>query len=325
MIKVVYDQIELGNIKLPIFAQEKYLKCKNENYGWFISENYVLPFVIDKKLIFKRLIFTYEYIPLTSNLSIEDRNFFLNDIVKYLSENKVCDFISMAQSYVVFDTYPDKCDAVDWGSYYIELEKSDEELMSSFHAKHRNVIKRAIKDGVFIEKTDDYNAVFDNIKETLERQNSIFYPSLSYLKSLSFNIPDNTGFFVAKKDGLIQGSAIIIFDKNCGYYMYGGSITKPSSGSLNFLHYEVFKYLRDSGVKYYDFVGARINVKEGSKFEGIQKFKSRFGAELKQGYGFRVIFNPIKFKLFNMSVKLYGKIKGFSYSDKIDQIKSGKY
>ena len=58
------------------------------------------------------------------------------------------------------------------------------------------------------------------------------------------------------------------------------------------------KLMKERGVKYYDFVGARINPDEGSKYEGIQRFKSRFGGELKKGYLWKMPLNKFKYKLF---------------------------
>ena len=50
------------NINLPIFATENYLKSKSDDYGWFVTKEVILPFSIEKKLIFKRLIFSTETI-----------------------------------------------------------------------------------------------------------------------------------------------------------------------------------------------------------------------------------------------------------------------
>ena len=52
------------------------------------------------------------------------------------------------------------------------------------------------------------------------------------------------------------------------------------------------------GVKKYDFMGARLNVEKGSKYESIQKFKQRFGCELKKGVHWEAQFNPLKYYSF---------------------------
>ena len=45
MIKLIKKENEI-DISLPFFAQEKYLETKSPNYGWFVSENFILPFVL---------------------------------------------------------------------------------------------------------------------------------------------------------------------------------------------------------------------------------------------------------------------------------------
>lgn len=57
--------------------------------------------------------------------------------------------------------------------------------------------------------------------------------------------------------------------------------------------------------------------------EGIQRFKSRFGATLTEGYAFRVVFSPYKFIVFQLMIRLYFVLKGWKkYMDPIDQLGS---
>ena len=319
--KIVKNEMEL-NTELPILASEKYLKIKSPKYGWIVDENFILPFFLDKRLIFTRIVFTYALIPQKENLTVEDEKKFLNKMIDFVRKQKICDFIYKAQSNVFFNVCPDGADCVEWGTYVKDIQMNDDELLMSFHSKHRNVIRKAIKEGVKIHITDDVNLIYQNIKETLDRQNSIHYPSKEYLTKLS-KLKNNTLFLIAEYNDQIQGSAVIVYDKERAYYMYGGSIPRPFTGSVNLLQYEAMKILRDKGVKEYDFVGARINPPKNSKYEGIQRFKSRFGAELQKGYAFRYVFNPIKFKLFNIASSLYLKSKGYSYVDPIDSVKRG--
>ncbi|WP_187647901.1 lipid II:glycine glycyltransferase FemX [Nitrosophilus labii] len=320
--KIVKDYNEI-KINLPVLATENYLKCKSSEYGWFENENFVLPFFIDKRLVFKRMVFTMALIP-KGEFGLNDEKEFLDELVDFVKKLKICDFIAKPQSNVYFNYCPKNSDCIEWGTYITDIDKNNEELLKSFHSKHRNVIRKAIKDGVKIEVTNDTKLIFKNIKETLLRQKSPYFPSLSYIECLKANISDNLLLLIAKKNNVIQGSAIIIYDNEKGYYMYGGSIQKPYIGSINLLQYEAMKILRDKGVRFYDFVGARLCVNKGSKFEGIQKFKSRFGAELKKGYTFRIVINPLKFKLFNIVVKTYLGLKGLKYEEPIDSIRKCK-
>ena len=307
--------------ELPVFASENYLKSKSDDYGWFVTDDFILPFTIDKKLIFKRLIFTTDTIYLNKNLTVEEEKEFLNEIVSYCKKNDICDFIFKAQANAIFNTYPDNSEHVEWGTYELKLDKSMDELLSKFYARDRTKVRKAIKLGATVRTTDNVEKVYENIKETFLRQDSLLFPSLSYLEKLKSNLNDNFALFVVEHNNEIQGSIIIIYDDKRAYYLYGGSIRKPTTGSISLMHYKAMEYFKKKNLDYYDFVGARPCIEEGSKYEALQKFKSRFGTTLRMGYAFRVIINPVKYKLFNLSVQSYFKLKGSSYTDPIDSIR----
>jgi len=311
-------------IDLPILAQERYLKTKSSKFGWLADDYFIIPYFLDTRLIFTRMVFTYGLIAKKDGLTIVDEQNFLDKMVNFVKTKKLCDFIYKAQSNVIFSGCPKGSDCVEWGSYVVNLSLSEEDLLKNMHSKHRNVVRKAIKDGVVIKKSDDIELVQKIIADTMKRQNVIHYPSLEYMQNLYKNIPDNLALFIAHKDGVVQGVALFVYDKVCSYYMYGGSIPKPHIGSLNLLHYEAMKYFKNLGLQKYDFVGARINFKKGSKYEGLDRFKNRFGGALNKGYSFRYIINPLKFKLFNILSKSYLKLKGYEYIDPIDSIRGKK-
>jgi hypothetical protein len=309
------------NQELPIFATENYLKSKSDDYGWFVTGSFILPFTIEKKLFIKRLIFTTNTIYLKKNLTTLEEKEFLNEIISYCKENDICDFIFKAQSNVVFNVYPDNCEHVEWGTYEINLNISNDEIFSNYTSKTRNMVRKAIKTDVTISTTKDIKKVYENIKNTFLRQNSILFPSLEFLYKLQKNLNNNIEFFIAEQNNIIQGSAIIIYDNSRAYYIYGGSIPRPAAGSINLMHYKIMEFFQEKNVNYYDFVGARTCTEEKSKFESLQKFKRSFGSTLRIGYAFRVIINPLKYKVFNLAVKIYFKLKKSTYIDPIDSIR----
>jgi len=324
IINKVEDEKKL-DIELPILGQGKYLQTKSKEFGWFVSENYVLAFFLEKRLIFKRMVFTTESIAKKRNLTVASEKEFLDSVIDHVKKYNMCDFIYKAQSNAIFNICPKESDCVPWGTYEVDINRSDEDLFNSFNGKCRNVIRKAIKEGVRVQETKNVELVFQNIKETLERQNSIHFPSYTYIDELQKNIKENIVLLVATKNDIVQGSLILIYDNHRGYAMYAGSIKAPQTGSLDLMHYEAMKYLQQKNVKIYDFVGARINVKKGSKYEKIQRFKLKFGVHLREGFAFRTIINPKKFYLFNMISTLYLKLKGYAYVDPIEQIKDENY
>jgi len=312
------------DIQMPILGRALYLKSKSKNHGWFVENYTIIAYYIDIKLGFRRLVFATSVICQKNQLSKLDELEFLNKLIIYIRKNNICDFIYKAQGNVVFNVCPKGAECVDWGTYEVSLNKSEEELFASFNGKSRNVIRKAKKENVIVKQTDDVDLIYKNIKEMFDRQNSFHYPSYDYIESLKNNLPNNAVFFIAIKDSIVQGSLILLYDETIGYAMYAGSIIAPISGSLDLLHFEAMKFLQKKKVSLYDFVGTRIDIKPGSKQEGIDRFKKKFNPTLKQGYAFKVIINPFKHKIFEILVKIYFRVKGYNYTESINQIEQDK-
>lgn len=317
MLKIVRDY---KSDKLNIFATKSYLAIKSQNYGWFINDDFVLAYFVCKKLCFKYIIFPSQTIYLKQNLSTSDEKNFLNEVInKIKNDLKYIDFIAQSPTNVVFKAFPNNAIFCNFGSYQIDLMQNEEKIFNNIHSKHRNVIKKALKDGVYVLKGLKYmNEAIDIINNTLIRQN---------LSSISKNIyyetkmlDKNIEFYISSINNSVQGAAIIYYNKQCAYYMYGGSVEKPHTGALNLMHWEIIKDLKQKNVQIYDLVGARIHTINGSKLEGIQRFKSRFSTSMSIGYLWKYPINLFKYRLFNCVKFLYfiGKFKKLS-KDVIDQ------
>lgn len=306
-------------ITLPIIATSGYFISNGAiDYGYIVESNLVLPFYIKKNLIFRILLFPTGIL---GNNSKEDQQFFLDKLIVFVRNNFKVDFILMQHTTSLFNAFPKESIACRFGSYILDLSATEEELFSGLHSKHRNVIKKAIKDGIVITKdARNIEDCIHLIQETLVRQGVVFQSS-DFFNQLSQNLGENVDFWIAENDSKIQGAAIIVWNKGANaYYLYGGSAIEPHTGAMNLLHWEVIKTMKLRGVLFYDFVGARLNPKEGSKYEGIQRFKSRFGGDLKEGYLWKISINKAKYNLYFNALKIKCYLKGIKYSgDIIDQ------
>ncbi len=326
MVQLVRDQSNI-EMELPIYAQEKYLSCNSENYGWFVSSRFVLPFVIYKiKKIFTKMIFTTQSIELIKSSETQERQF-LNAIVEMVKNEKMCDVIYKSQPSAVFRTYPDNASFFEWGSYAIDIEPTMDEMFLKMKSKRRSCIRKAIRDGVKIEATKDLDEIFDILYSTIKRQNVPLLPNKEHLLKLKNSMfPTNMKMFKASYNGEIQCALIVYFSKEEAFYEWGGTIENPHGCSMGLLSLEVMLDLyHNHGIKTYDFVGAIIDVKKGSKEEGIQNFKKRFGSYLRKGYQFKVVINPLYDTLYNNLVKFYFKTKGVNYIDAVDRVVNNKY
>ena len=294
--RITKDYSEIAEITGgEVLATPEYLQAQEvEDWGYIVHDSFVLPFYIKKKLFFRYLLFTLG----DSGVTTEDRiSYLLNEVTGFIKKNLPVDFILTQHVTALFSCCPQGSVNCFFGSYVVDLSLDEDALFANLHTKHRNVIKKAEKDGVRVSCGVENRGVCEAlIQSTLERQH-IGLLSQGMLEGLSR--VKHMDYWVASFEGELQGAAILLWSENrSAYYMFGGSAVKPHAGAMNLLHWSAMKLMKERGVKYYDFVGARINPDEGSKYEGIQRFKSRFGGELKKGYLWKMPLNKFKYKLF---------------------------
>ncbi len=286
----------------PIFAAEDYLRSIADEYGWiggFIDNQlkFVLSYIVKHKLFFKYLQFQMETIYLDPSLTTKDEKNFLNSTVDFLS-GEGFDFIIQPPTNTVFNTFPDHSIYAPFGSYILDLRGSEDDLWSRIHQKHKNVIRRADKNNVEIRVGNQYrDMAYEILKETMERSRKGFEEYNRFIQLIE-SLGNNVRCFVPFYQDKAQGCAIYLYSNFCVYYLYGGSIESPFLGSLNLMQWEAIKYFKSLNVQFFDFVGARLQPEEGSKMEGIQRFKSRFGAEMKKGYLWKMPLKKGRYDLY---------------------------
>lgn len=284
-----------------------------KDWGYFVDGGKVLPFYIKKRLMFTYMLFTTNVWGVDSELEQLE---FLNNVISYIKQKVKVDFILSQHVTALFGAYPNGANFCHFGSYILDLSPTIDDLWAKMHVKHRNVVRKALKENV-VTSCDLANkeCCIELIQNTLRRQNvAIINP---FIINQLDNIR-NVDYWIAEYEGNIEGAAIILWATNSSaYYMYGGSSPSPHTGAMNLLQWEVIRKMKDNGVKKYDFVGARISPLKGSKYDGIQRFKERFGGELNNGFLWKMPLNKFKYYLYVFAVWLV--TKGDYKGDIIDQ------
>jgi hypothetical protein len=302
--------------RLPVFASENFLRSLSGDYGWFTSERFVLPFIVRQEGIFRQVVFTSGTVSLDAGLSDAEERQFLSGVVRECRKLGA-DFIAQPRPNALFNVYPEGSVHIGFGSYRVDLSQSEARLFANLHQKQRNVIRKAEKDGVLVRRGHEY--LFEChglIRETMERQGRP-YASLEQLEAYRDNLGEGIDFYLALRNGISQGCAVLVSDSSCCYNILAGSCCFPHNGAMGLLHWTAMRDMKSRGIGTYDFVGARIRPARGSKQESIQRFKSRFGSSLTQGYLWKYPLRPWKYVLYRIWCRMGDLAKGQRYSEDI--------
>ena len=197
-----------------------------------------------------------------------------------------------------------------YGSSVLDLTQNEDVIFSNIHSKHRNVIRRAQKENVQILEDTSEQGIYDFQKITIETYARSNKSSLKveYLLRYFFalNKTNRIKIFFAKHDGIIQAGAIFIISDNISIYWHGGSINNCILGSSNLLQWEAIRYFKKNGIARYDFGGCSFG--EDEKSISINRFKDRFGGELRYYFGGILVYRPFLNAIFRAILWLKNKI-----------------
>jgi len=312
--KDIQQAMAQGNI---FFSEEfsRYSMTTGSTVWYIYNNDYVLPLSISEKLMIKQGLFLSEPMGLHNRTDNEEIKVFLDKVMLLLHEESIA-WVSTSAA-ALFKTYPSESQRIPFGSHIIDLTLPEEDLLMNMHSKHRNSVRRAERNGVEIV-SGGKELIQDYLKadvDTWERSERNSYGGVFFERILD-NMRNKSILYIAYKDGKPQAGACYFFNRKMCYYMYGASISNPEPGAANLLQWVAIQDMKKNGVEKFSFVGCRINEDEDSKYHGIQRFKERFGGTLDQGFMFKTILSPVKYRLFRRFYKIK---KGVDCTDAIDQ------
>lgn len=299
----------------PYFATTPWLKQNFQRFYWIVGMDLWMPVGFRKQAIWHFAQIAGAPLHMDgSRPSPELESAFMEQALVILRAEGV-DMIRQPSTHIHFQSVPTGARACAFGSYQVDLSQSEEELWAKVHQKHRNVIRKAEKDGVQIEiGAHLLPEALELFTQTLTVRSHVGMHSPEWFHTNVQNQAEHMFCAVARMNGEVHGAVFMPWNSQCCYYLYGGSCDKPHGGAMNLLHWKSMLHMKSMGVRFYDFVGARINPAPGSKYEGIQRFKERFGSTLSRGYLWKLALRPFKTKLYEWALRLRG-----GYTDIIDQ------
>lgn len=166
---------QVDNLKLSILSDENYIGQIDgvAKYGYVCSGGLVLPYIVKRHgpFIFVQLPSIIE----GSCGNMDEKSQFINGAVKHLCLIEKPDAIYTLNT-AICTVYPENAEFCKFGSYIVDLQKEEDVIFAEMHSKHRNVIRKAEKDGLRVDFGPQYSDVcYEQIKDTYERQHRLSY------------------------------------------------------------------------------------------------------------------------------------------------------
>jgi lipid II:glycine glycyltransferase (peptidoglycan interpeptide bridge formation enzyme) len=300
------------NFPFPFLKGFSEYHKKNNSLIYFLqSKNGIAPVEIYNSKFLKLAHFHFP--PLNNQghiLAATEELNFCEEAIAFIKEQGLADKIVQPANYCLFQGVPKSSVSAPFGTYEIDLSsKSEEELLAAMQARYRSAIRQLENLSVEI-KYNELDVFYRLHNQTMQRTNA-YSEGLEDLKSMQQFLPTNTIVATIYINNELQGGLFLVYTNYAGYYLHGASTdATQASGAIKYLHYKIMCLLKQKGVKHYDFVGARLSNISGTKLEGIQNFKKRFGSELKQGYLWKKEINPLKCKSYNALLNFKLSLKG---------------
>lgn len=313
----------------PIFSHQVYAdwlkKTENRDCYWLVgndgSDTLVLPFTVSKKAVFKIGQFQTAVIWMKGSNSADVEKYFLNSVVDFIGKEKLCDWIQAPPNWAIFDEVPDNSVHAPFGTYVIDMQTPTvEEIFANFRKDCRSNIRRAERDGLEVRRGSDQLPQVYELLENVAKKGRQFLYSYDYYKEYLKHFKNNVLLYVTYLEDEPQIGKLRLVSKYSSYGLGAGRIDKPAKGAGNLTTWVEIQELKDLGIKYYDFVGARIDPVKGSKQFNIQLFKESFGAELKRGNLWKHNYSGTKFFAYDSLLRVKLAFSGANYKgDIIDQ------
>lgn len=157
-------------------------------------------------------------------------------------------------------------------TYKLNLSDSIDKIYNNFGSDRKKEIRKARKNN--LEFYLDSELKYFDCKKCVEWEKKYNFPSSADFVELYIKetIKRDRGMcFTAKNEEVIYGAVHIAWDLNTAYILYSYFDDKYDVGTIAFLYYKIFEYLKNNTtVNHIDF--------EGSVYESVEDWNISFGA-----------------------------------------------
>lgn len=158
-------------------------------------------------------------------------------------------------------------------TYQFDLTPSGWSPENNMSPEHRNLVRKALKDGLVCKQVNDYSIIESLVLKSFDRkQATISRTKLSDILH-RFARPVNSYAFVTYKGDIPVSTAFCVYDGRAAYYLLGGyDPSHKHAGAGILCLQQCIDHAKESGLQLFDF--------EGSMLPEVEKFFRGFGAAL---------------------------------------------
>ncbi len=195
----------------------------------------------------------------------------------------------------------------------IDLTKSEEELLAGMRRQTRYDVKRAVKLGITVDKTNAEKVFkeFHKIQEETAKRQNFIPPDLKTLLAEREAFLDNAEIYIAKTpEGKPIAYGLIIKDGLEGdYYEAASTMLNRKLPGAHALLWQAIKDLKAEGYQRFNLWGIAPAGQPNHRYAGVTTFKTGFGGEIIEYVpAHDLIINKVKY-LKNLMVETMRKKK----------------
>lgn len=196
----------------------------------------------------------------------------------------------------------------------LDLNKSEEELLTDMRKTTRYEIRKAQKLGIKItlsKEVEDINAFYDLQRQTAQRQHFVEFDKKFLQEQFKVFVKDNQVALLSAYLGRKKlAQAFIIFYGEEADYHYGASTLdgRKYPGAYA-VQWEAIKMAKKRGMKKYNLWGVSPEEDKNHRFYGVSVFKRGFGGkDVEYLHARDLVINPFSYKI-NQAIEIARKIR----------------
>jgi lipid II:glycine glycyltransferase (peptidoglycan interpeptide bridge formation enzyme) len=209
-------------------------------------------------------------------------------------------------------------------TFILDLDRDLDAILKSFEEKTRYNIRLAEKKKITVkeDKSEQGINIFNELyRETAKRDNFLIHPPAYYqkLREVIFAAGLGTNFIAYYEEKPIAAVIIFTFGQKI-WYMYGASSCEHRPLMPNhLLHWEIIRWAKEKGYRYYDLWGIPVNPIENHPLYGVYRFKKGFKAKAVQYIGaYDFPYSPLLYYPFEHGLIWWQNLRSLITKGKIE-------